>query len=693
MLLLALSTSAHACGPYFDHPRLSWVGRSMLDAPTSRLDADLRYLAHHIEPPPGVHARLKTTAQGEAEDLRAALPQAEEATITAWLTHARTDLDLTAYPADFRGYILGARALHAEDYATAATHWEAVLDLPADQRAWRATWAAFMLPATRSNDPESMLADYQRVIDLAADGATDTLGLAAASLRHRADLLAGEARWAEAISECVKYRAAGGQKFCTDLKFWAASGLAEDDLTPLLSDPLAAELIGLYLTTGSASGAERWLAAAEDAAATVPGADRLAWASYQQGDFEAAARWVDRAGAEDPMAWWMTAKLALRSGNLDEAITALQQTVSLLPAPGDELFADFPRQITCDHSASTPSRGARIELGITLVAADRYEEALTAFLSAGDWLDGAWVAERLLTTDALQGYVDHWFPNERQNWWPPHSAVDNLLDGESLPLTQVPASMRHLLARRLAREGRWSDAVAYYPDDSDRYQARQIIGNLAIGRDTARSDTERGEALWAAAFAWKMRGWGLVSTEMEPDFRVLEGWYEMPSTTESHLNPTTESHTETELRAHRALAPSPAQLARLSDSGPTQRYHFVWTAQEVAWEAVQLLPGDHPDFLEAGCIAGTWTRWRDPEAADRFWKLMYDKARQTPSGKALFAEWSWFRLLNEDGRCDLPQPAAPAPSAGCSAAPTGAFSLLMLLAVRRRRVRSQSSAQ
>lgn len=695
MLLLALSTSASACGPYFDHPRLSWVGRYMLDAPTSTFSADLRHLTRHIEPPPGVRARLKTTAQGEAEDLTAAMPGADEATLTAWLASARDDLDLDPYPAEFQHYIRGVRALHAEDAAAAAEHWEAVLALPASERSYRATWAAFMLPATRADDADAMLADYQRVIDLTAEGAVDTLGLAAASLRHRADLLAGQERWPEAIAACAQYRAAGGQKFCTGLRHWAAAAIAADDLTALLEDPLAAEVIGLHLTTGRAAGADRWLSAAESAAATVPGADRLAWASYQLGDFEAAQRWIDRSEEDDAMAWWMSAKLALRRGALDEAITALEHTVSLLPAPGDELFADFPRQITCGHGGDTPAKSARIELGITLVAADRYEEALTAFLSAGDWLDAAWVAERLLTTEALQQYVDHWFPDDRRNWWPPNHAVVNLLDGEDLPLAQVPASMRHLLARRLAREGRWHDAVPYYSDWDGQHQARQMIKHLAAGQDATLSDTERGEALWEAASTLKYRGWQLVSTEMEPDFRVLEGWYEMPSTTHSRLSPDTDAPAEEELQAHRALAPSPEQLARLSDSGPDQRYHFVWTAQDLAWEAVQRLPGDHPDFLQAGCTAGTWTRWRDPQAADRFWKLMYDKARHTPEGAALFSQWGWFRTLNEDGRCDLPEPAPVEESAGCSAAPVSAFSLLALLAAagRRRRVPSRWSAR
>ncbi|MDG1480778.1 MAG: hypothetical protein P8R54_14375 [Myxococcota bacterium] len=686
MLLLALSTHASACGPYFDNPRLSWVGRNMLDAPTSSFDADLNHLVRHAEPPPGVRARLKTTAQGEAEDLTAALPAADAATHRAWLTSARDDLDLTPYPAEFRGYIEGVRSLHDEDHAAAAAHWEAVLALPEPQRSYRATWAAFMLPATRAGDTTAMLADYQQVINLAAAGSTDTLGLAAASLRHRAYLLAGQKRWPEALDACLKYRAAGGQKYCTDLGNWLDASMAAEDLTALLDNSGTAELIGLYLTTGSGSGADRWLAAAESAAATVPGADRLAWASYQRGDFAAAQRWIDRAEDDAAMAWWMSAKLALRRGELDDAIAALQHTVSLLPAPGDDLFADFPRQITCTHSSSSPARAARIELGITLVAADRYEEALTALLSAGDWLDAAWVAEQLLTTNELQQYVDGWFPDARTYWWPPNHAVVNLLSGGTLPTAQVPASMRHLLARRLAREGRWAEARPYYTDWTNDW-ARQMDSLLAVGQDPTRSDVEQGEALWQAAAILKRHGWALVSTEMEPDFRVLEGWHEMSDTTSQRLDPDTTGYTEEMLQAHRALTPSPEQRDRLSDSGPDRRYHFVWTAQALAWEAVQRLPGDHPDFLQAGCTAGSWTRVRDPEAADRFWKLMYEKARRTTQGAALFSQWSWFKPLNEEGRCDLPEPQRVDESAGCASAPASPFSLLVLLltAGRRRR--------
>ncbi len=691
MLLLALSAVAAACGPYFEHPRLSWVGRSMLDAPASRFDEDLRILARLTPPPPGVQARRKTTAQGDAEDLRAALPDADEALIAAWLSDARGDLDLSPYPAEFSSYILGARALYAGDTERAAQTWEALLALPEDQRRHRSTWAAFMLPATRT-DTDAALADYQRVRDLVAAGYPDTLGLAAASLRHSATLLAGEERWGEAIAACVRYRAAGGQAYCTGLKGWVEQALVAPDLTGLLAEPLAAEVVGIYLTTGDVPGDKRWLAAAEEAVASVPAADRLAWASYQRGDFEGAQRWIDRSDPEAPMAWWMTAKLALRRGERDEAIAALQHTVALLPAPGDTLFTDFPQHIGCAHS-SAPSKAARIELGIALVAADRYEEALTAFLSAGDWLDGAWVAERLLTTDALIAYVEHWFPDQRSFWWPPHNPVENLLDGEDLPLTQVPASIRHLLARRLAREGRWAEALDYYPEYDEERQADEILTNLTIGHDPTVDATTRGEALWAAAWSWKMNGWDLVATELEPDFRVLGGWYEGSDTTGYILNPSTDWFSEEDLLAHRNLAPSPAQLDRLAASGPSRRYHFVWTAQELAWEAVNLLPGDHADFLQAGCIAGTWTRIRDPQSADRFWKLMYERARRTPEGAALFAQRGWFTGLNDEGRCDLPAPVTE--SRGCSALPsdlppTGLLSLPVLLGWRARRRRSPS---
>ena len=669
--ILALLSPALACGPYFDHPRLSWVGRNMLDAPTSHFDADVRVLARTIEPPPGVHARLKSTATGDLEDIRAAMPEADVGVITDWKT-AREDLDLTPYPDEFASYIRGVRAMQIGEMDEAAAQWRAVLDLPEDERQWRATWAAYMLPVTTA-DPNEQIAGYQQVLDLVAQGTPDPLGLAAASLRHRSGLHAGQEQWAASIRDCLMYRAAQGRKFCNGLADRAGSALASDDLTPLIEDPLVAELIGIYLTTGRADHADRWLEAVETAKTAVPGADRLAWASYQLGDFEAAARWAKRAEPDAPMGWWMTAKLALRAGDIDAAVTALEHTVALLPAPGDELFTDFPRETTCSHS-NGPGQSARVELGIALVAADRPEDALTAFLSAGDWLDGAWVAERLMTTDALQSYVDHWFPTERRHQWPPHMAVVNLLDGEDLPTTQVPASMRHLLARRLAREERWREAVAYYPESTWQRQARDVANNLIIGHDTQQSDATRGAALWAAAWSWKMNGWALVATEMEPDFRVLEGWYESIDTTDLRLNPQTEYHSEEELLAHRTLAPTPAERDHLASSGPDQRYHFVWTAQETAWEAVQLLPGDHPDILEAGCIAGNWTRWRDPAAADRFWKLMYEKARHTPRGAVLFARQSWFGLLDDDGRCNLPEPT----ETSCATAPPGPFLLLLL---------------
>jgi tetratricopeptide (TPR) repeat protein len=568
VLLAALRPSpVRACGPYFDNPRLSWVGREMLGAPRSSFDDDVRVLANLASVPEGVTARRVRTVEGDAQDLEAAMGSAER--VPAYLA-AREAIQPapSGVPEEFRLYQEGVIELRAGRIEAAQERFEALLELPPERRHYRSTWAAYMLPHTRDDDALAA-EDYARVRELAAQGYGDSLGLALASLRLQAAHLDA----APALEGCLIYRAAGGTAACGDLHVLTERALEHEDLGPALERPLVAEAVASLLTSHPRSMDEqalRWLEAAERRSESVAGADRLAWAAYQRGQFEAAGRWAERAG-EQPMARWMQAKLALREGDVEAAAEHLRATTELFPGPRSELFADYPANTSCPHHSSHPVRAAQIELGILLVALDRPVEALQAFLLGGDWLDAAWVAERLLSTEELVEFVDRWFPGRPQLFLPEDQGpVHDLLDGQDLPQARIPASMRHLLARRLAREGRWSEALPYFSGEQS-WDAERVSSSLARGQDLSLGDDARGTAKWEAAFLMKQEGWELLATELEPDFRVLRGWYQGADTRTRRSSDLEEDRwlSEDELLARRLLRPSPAELARLEASSAT----------------------------------------------------------------------------------------------------------------------------
>jgi hypothetical protein len=285
-----------------------------------------------------------------------------------------------------------------------------------------------------------------------------------------------------------------------------------------------------------------------------------------------------------------------------------------------------------------------VELGVAQVAADQYEEALKSFLTAGDWLDAAWISERLLTTDELIAFVDTWFPRTE---FPPDAGQ---VGRTGISPHEVPGAMRHLLARRLAREGRWTRALPYF-EWRWSHEATQVRDALVKGRDPSVPDAERGALLWNAALILKSNGWDLLATEMEPDFRVEHGYYELVDTTEARRAASDPGG---------LFAASHTELARLgAHEGRTERYQFVYTAWELANEAVALLPDDSELLAQAACTSGTWMSSFDVRRSSEMWLVLLRRAYNTDIGQSTTGRAYWWGL-NEEGLCEaLPAPPAP----------------------------------
>ena len=693
----------------------------MLESPKSHFEADLRALTRTLPVPPEVRAIRKTTAAGDAEDLRAALgagPETE-ATVEAFLAARRDPARALPerLPEEFALYAEAVRRLQAKDFPGARQGFEAVLALPVDQRRYRTTWAAYMvarLLEVQDAPATERAAVYRAVQSLARPGVTDTTGLVAASLYHASWQHLQAEEWAASVEACLLYRASGGQRGCGSFDH-VARGVLEggpDTMRAVMqASPLTAEVIAAWLTSGPHGGwapvegvatadlhawhVRRWLDVAGSLDGPVGGADRLGWAAYSAGAFDDAARWVARADPDAPVARWIAGKLALRNGDLDGAIESLERAVALMPAPERVLHGDAPWGTGCAYDSVNPVRALLEELGVALVSAGRFEDALRVFLEAGDWVDAAWVAERLLTTDELQRYVGHLPPLS------PHaqSAPAGSAFGANPELSEREGmvALSDLLARRLVREGRYLDAHQYFVGQGRRSAVRRLARLLKEGADTGRTDAERGAALWAAAQQIKADGWDLFATELEPDFRVLSGSFEAVSTSSRRLAGLHDASTlgPDELAAVRLLAPTAGERERIAAHAPSidRRYHFVYTAAEVAWQAVQLLPEGHPELVEALCVAGGWTRVRDPEGADRFFQLLGQKGRGSSDGRALLAR-GWWPPLAMDGTCAVPEP-EPEASGGCTTTPLPpglpwlwwAAPGLAALAARRRAIR------
>jgi hypothetical protein len=351
--------------------------------------------------------------------------------------------------------------------------------------------------------------------------------------------------------------------------------------------------------------------------------------ALQAGDVELARASMPGAGG-DALAEVLRSRFAMRDGNLVVAIGHLEKAQGMY---GDREWPSSGWRESWETSL-WPGREAANERGSLLLAVGRHAEAVEAFMLGGAWLDAAFVAERLLSTRELKRLV-----NSRPALLPlghPLGSADE----------RQPDPLRLLLARRLAREGKLRSAGEYFPPDLEplwqRYAEAEKQGGRWLG------DREE-RALWAfeAARLHRHSGLELFGTELGPDYAVWGGNYSYPDLIASRA----------ELQG--LLAPRPEEADRLEDSAPPidRRFHYRYVAAEKAAGAAALLPDDHLPAVAMLCQAGIWLMFRDPPAADVYYKAMVWKGWETELGQTA-DKLRWFP---HPDACAVPRPPGAAP--------------------------------
>ncbi len=526
-------------------------------------------------------------------------------------------------PDEFADYLRGALLYHQQRYPEAAEAWERLLARPDKQRRYRTTWAAFMLGKVYLRGDRAKAVEwFQRTRKLAGDGFVDSLGLAEDSYGWEARAERDRGHFDKALALYYNRLRAGDATAAASIRMAGRSALeaGPDALVAVAKDPDAREAMTVFvlsppnsygLLPESDEDAATWLAAVKAAGVKqVKAADRLAWAAYLAGDFEAAGQWLAKA-PDTPEASWVRAQLLLRDGKLAEASRLLETVSRTLPQGSDVLFGP-----DLDSPYATRDR-ARAEEAVVRLTQKDYTAALDLLIRSGYWTDASYVAERVLTADELKGYVDG-LPKETppESGWPP------------VALDQLQPGLRHLLGRRLVREGRVAESVPYFPEELQA-RTKALASELNKTADARLSGLERAHAGFRAACITRKGGLTLEATEGEPDWAEYGADYDLGSLADLR-------------KEQKIFAPSPDELARTErhQAKPNQRYHYRFHAADLAWQAAQLLPdGDE----KAGVLAtaGNWIEKQDPKAADRFYKALVRCCGTTELGQAA-EEKRWF---------------------------------------------------
>jgi hypothetical protein len=611
-------------------------------------------------------------------------------------------------PSEFAEYARGAIAYCNEDCDAAIAHWNTVMTLPPEQRRKRTVWAAFMTGRAllKKNDTSEAAAAFERVRQLAQEGYDDPLDLAGASVgwQARAEALAGD--YVRAIHLYAALLAGGWpedvQISSESLRWLCRKALDQDPgNTTLVEDPLCRRILTAWILACPHwwyAKARKWLDLVGSAGLTnpLPGADRLAWAAYYAGDMAAAGRWLELAEPEAPYGQWVRSKLLLRDGKLEEALQLLQ---ALPKGPPSENDVVAPASYWRGPEIIAPGKVVYGELGVLLLGKADYTAALDAAVRSGNWLDAAYVAERVLSAEELgqciasrDGDPDWEQPAQYLYSEPPMSKGDRL---------------RYLLARRLARQGLWEEAAPLYLEIRLYYEAkhgyalvsrplpeplretaRQIAVHLRAANGGSVAAPEQARHLFEAAEIIRRQGMELLGTELDPDWCALEGLYALDSASSQRakdkMKGPVPGHGAAALSevAVRYISAGPDELARAKQNAPTpdKRFHYRYTAADLMWRCAQLLPDNNAMTARALYEGGMYLKNRDPKAADRFYKAL---VRRNPN-LAIAREADtlrWFPARFTDRVLYTPRPPHISKRKAAFAAGIGGLGLLMLAGI------------
>ena len=518
-------------------------------------------------------------------------------------------------PAEFAFYIRGAAAYQNRDFETALQTFTQILDLSPEQRPFRTVWAAYMramalMHLERYSDATTV---FTGIAGLVHAGFADPLLLANESTGWMAHMKLKQGAAAEAISLYLDCYAHGdmAQRSSAVLSLRRAmSGLDReiqaDQLNKILADERLREvLIAWNVCHGGYpnQGEKNWLLAKLKELPTtspLPYTDRIAWLAYYNGDFSAAEHWLQLSSPGSPISMWVHSKLLLKDGKLPEASEVLAQLAIDLEKSQDPERPGAQNAPTwyaysADNNLElwTPDRIAYLDLGMVMFkrAADNpkyYTDALDAFVKAQSLFDTACVADHDIPINDLVAYASTLAPTPE---------VKNDYYSER------PPDIRHLCARRLAREGSLEQAIPFYPE-SLQNKAKSLLSDLKEGRNPANAPRKRAENLIGAARITRQDGMELYGTALCPDWFSMDGMFDISSD---------------------YLPPEKLSWCKDTPAKPNKRFHYRYVAADLMWEAAQLLPNNDPLTATALYEGGTFLQYRDPKAADRFYKALVQR--------------------------------------------------------------------
>jgi hypothetical protein len=587
--------------------------------------------------------------------------------------------DFPEVPRDIADYWKAARAWRGGDLPAARAAWQAILDLPENNRRHRAVWAAWMLAKT-SPDQATAVPFYQKAVALADGGCLDALGLSSLAMGW---IAMAETDPVARLKGYFEAACAGNEDMLVSLRQQLPALLGDDAaMARAAADPLAREVVtalGFVMYHDpelpgkpAADAKDTWLELLEKhpSGKPSPSAAKAAWICYGRADFDAARRWLGQAPPDAGEVLWLKAKLALRDGKLDEAARLFAKAApSYQFAPDERPSPPMSYEMQWhDYAGRRDWMRGQFQADRAIVHIGRGE-----FLRAMDFLvkasyndDAAYLAERVLTTDELIAWVKRNRPAPKAD--PSQDVFMVGPDGKPRCPDGVwqDDRLRYLLARRLAREFRFSEAAEFMPHALSRFFDHYVRLHRAARDDSWPRET-KAVILWDLAFLRRHMGMEFFGYEGAPDNTNWDGSFEGLDylSRRSHADgwhfswdddePSIKSRAE----PHDIAVPpiSREEIKRLAPhlAAKEPRFHYRYEAAEIAWRAAKLLPDNDPRTLFILHQAGRWLANRDPMAADRFYQEIISRCPGLPQWQELDRRRWFLPQSPENPLPDLPE--------------------------------------
>ena len=639
---------AFACGPDFPLRLLGDRANTLAELPESNFTFEVGRLAVAVPPlKPAAPADAESRWDAEQNRYREEIEVVEGKDLSAeQLAKVRELRQLTdaaeaeragaTLPAELRLYAAGAVAFAQGDDATAQVYFRQVLALPASERKVRGAWAAYSLGRSLARNAnaarEAELSDeqlaqaqnaeleaarqaFRQTRQLVLDGASDAMELGIASLGEEARLELDAGDWSTAIGLYASQLKLGSTTGYSSMKQLAVelSQMPEEQLAPLLQQLPVQQLLTAYLIShsgwsyGEQPNGEKKLTQLLQRGdiANMANADRLAALNYQVGDYAATAALLEHA-PDNGLTWWLRAKIALRNDDQKAAQTAYAKAAQAFPE--DESWG-WRRDSGWFSETLKPRCRVEGEGAILALQRGDYVDAFAALYRGGYfyWADAAAVAERVLTTDELKAFVDTNVPAPPSIATPP--------DPYTYQPRPIAAELRQLLGRRLLRDGRYDEAPSYFYELSLQTAAHEY-GQARQAAKSRWTDTGKAEALYQAGKLARTQGMELLGYEMSPDYAWFDGLYSL-------------DRVQAQTRGG-LLTPAEAERQNANLAQPNNRYHYRWTAAELANQAANLLPPTSQAYAATLCRATGWIINSDLPLAQRYYQRYVDNGPLVP---------------------------------------------------------------